>query len=208
MDGRLVVIAGASRCGKTAYLFEQIKPAKRIAAWDPEEQFSKLPGWVTVNNKEQLTKALITNGNKNLKVAFVAGGDIADAFQFFCRVVMFAARNIAPLDIVAEELADVTKVGKAPGYWGLLLRRGLKRGVNIYAISQRWAEADKTAIGNASEFVLFRSQPDDVRYLSKKTRVPESELDGLLPYQYVKYDSTSFAISRGITKKSAILARK
>ena len=75
--------------------------------------------------------------------------------------------------------------------WGLLLRRGLKRGISIYAISQRWAEADKTAIGNASEFVLFRmSSGDDIAYMSRKTRVPVADLENLKPLEFVRYQVT------------------
>ena len=99
---------------------------------------------------------------------------------------------------MAEELADVTTVAKAPGPWGILLRRGLKRGISIYAISQRWSEADKTAVGIASEFVIFRqSSGDDVRYISRKTRVPEAEINGLEPLQFVKYDAMTGKIERG-----------
>ena len=101
---------------------------------------------------------------------------------------MYAGRYIAPLVCIAEELADVTNASKAPGNWGILLRRGLKRGITIYAISQRWAEADKTAIGNASEFIVFTSRGDDVAYISKKTRIPETEIEALIPLEYIRFD--------------------
>lgn len=100
--------------------------------------------------------------------------------------------------MIAEELADVTSPGKAPAAWGALVRRGLKRGVTLYAISQRWAEADKTALGNASEFVIFRqSSADDVRYLVKKTRLPGAEIDRLAPLEFVRYDALTQTHKRG-----------
>ena len=80
----------------------------------------------------------------------------------------------------------------------LTLRRGLKRGITIWAISQRWSEADKTAVGNASDFIVFRqSSGDDVRYLSRKTRIAEDELGGLVPLQWVKLDALTGEITRG-----------
>jgi hypothetical protein len=82
-----------------------------------------------------------------------------------------------------------------------LLRRGLKRGITIYAISQRWAEADKTAVGNASEFVLFRqSSGDDIRYLNRKTRVSESDLAGLQQFEFIKVDAVTGETTRGKLK--------
>lgn len=198
-DGRLYVISGASRSGKTAWTRKATAKAQRIWAWDPEDQWAQLPGWRKVTTRADLLAAMQQPGRQ--RVSYVAGGNLAAEFDFWAGCVMYAGRYVAPLDAVAEELADVTTPSKAPGNWGILLRRGLKRGISIYAISQRWSEADKTAIGNASDFVLFRmSSGDDVRYLSRKTRVPEEELGGLVPLQFVKLDALTGAIERGRLK--------
>lgn len=195
-DGRLVVIAGASRSGKTAYTRRQVEPAPRSFAWDPEDQWSALPGWRRVTNRKDLLRWSHHPGP--LKIAYVAGGKLADEFAFWAGCVQYAGRYVGPLVAVAEELADVTSPAKAPGNWGVLLRRGLKRGITIFAISQRWAEADKTAMGNASEFVIFRQATGpDARYMARYTRVPEAEIDALPPLHFVRYDAASFEISRG-----------
>lgn len=187
-DGRLIVVGGASRSGKTAYVKKAIKGEARIVAWDSEDQFSAIPGFRRITKKADLFHALSSIAGPQ-KLAFVPGGKLAELFDFWAGCVFYAGRYVAPLTCIAEELADVTTPAKAPGNWGILLRRGLKRGINIYAISQRWAEADKTAFGNASEFVLFmQSSGDDVKYLAKKTRVEQAELDTLKPLEYVRYD--------------------
>lgn len=179
-DGKIYVIAGASRSGKTAWTKRSTQKSRRICAWDPEDQWAQLPGWRRVTTKAELLAALRTPGP--LKVAYVAGGDLKAQFDFWAGAVMYAGRYVAPLDAIAEELADVTTPSKAPGNWGILLRRGLKRGINIYCLSQRWSEADKTAVGNASVFVLFRmSSGDDVRYMARKTRIPEADINALRP---------------------------
>ena len=195
-DGRLIVIGGASRSGKTAYVASQVKKHRRVIAWDPEDQWSRLPGWQRITSKATLLAALQKPGP--LKAGYVVGGDLASAFDFWSGVVMYSGRYIEPLTAIAEELADVTTPAKAPGNWGILLRRGLKRGITIYAISQRWAEADKTAMGNASEFVLFRqASADDVRYLTRKTRVPAEQLEGLPPLHFVRHDTATFTATAG-----------
>ena len=198
VDGRLIVIAGASRSGKTAWTSRQVKAEKRVIAWDPEDQWARLRGWKRITSRADLFDACKLPGPA--KLAYVAGGDLRGAFDFWAACAQYWGRYCGPCSVVAEELADVTSQAKAPGNWGILLRRGLKRGITIYAISQRWAEADKTAIGNASEFVLFRmSSGDDIRYMSRKTRVPEDELIGLQPLQFVRYTVTG-DFERGMLK--------
>lgn len=195
-DGRLIVVSGASRSGKTAWVKKQTAAKRRVIAWDPEDQWSQLRGYAKVTSRKQLYQA--ATGKGALKVAYVAGGDLKAEFDFWSQIVMYAGRYVEPLVAIAEELADVTTPSKAPGNWGILLRRGLKRGITIYAISQRWSEADKTAVGNASEFALFRqASGDDVTYLSKKTRVPSSELEGLKPLEFVHYNALNGEISKG-----------
>lgn len=195
-DGRLFVIAGASRSGKTAWTVRQVKAAKRVMAWDPEAQWCELPGWRKITTKAALLAAAQTPGP--LRVAYVAGGSLQAEFDYWAACVMYAGRYVEPLEAIAEELADVTTPAKAPGNWGILIRRGLKRGITLRCISQRWSEADKTAVGNASDFVIFRqSSGDDVRYLSRKTRVQESEINDLAPLQYVHMDALTGEIQRG-----------
>lgn len=199
-DGRLYVIAGASRSGKTAWTRRALAKAGRVIVWDPEDQWAQLPGFRKITRRADLLAACQKPGP--VKLAYVAGGDLVGAFDFFAGCAYYAGRYVdTQLDVVAEELADVTTPSKAPGNWGILLRRGMKRGISIWAISQRWAEADKTAVGNASDFVIFRqSSGDDVRYLSRKTRIDEAEMGGLVPLQFVKLDALTGKIERGKLK--------
>lgn len=195
-DGRLIVIGGASRSGKSAYVRRQVQTDRRVIAWDPEDQWSQERGFRRVTRREELIDACQTPGHG--RFAFVAGGDLKSAFDFWAGVVMYWGRYLGGCTVIAEELADVSTPAKAPFHWGILLRRGLKRDITIYAISQRWAEADKTAIGNASEFVLFRqSSARDVQYLARMTRVPADQLEGLKPLEFVRYDAASFELSKG-----------
>jgi len=198
-DGRLIVIGGASRSGKTAWTRREVMKQPRILAWDPEDQWAQERGFKRVTTRKALLAAAHVGGPQ--KVAYVAGGDLKAEFDFWAGCVQYAGRYVGPLAAIAEELADVTSQSKAPGNWGILLRRGLKRGVTIYAISQRWAEADKTAMGNASEFVIFRQATgDDARYMARKTRVSEEQINALKPLDFIRYDSGSGEASAGRLK--------
>ena len=193
-DGQLVVIGGASRSGKTIWTSRAVAGDQRVFAWDPEDQWSGLRGWKKATTRGQLLAATQAPGPQ--KVAYVAGGNLAQEFGYWAGCVMYAGRYVGPLTAIAEELADVTTPAKAPGNWGILLRRGLKRGISIYAISQRWQEADKTALGNASTFVLFRQNGAAAgKYLERMTGVPAAEIptDKL---DFIVYDPTSGKIFR------------
>lgn len=186
VDGRLIVVSGSSRCGKSTMVAKSVKTVKRAVAWDPEDQWSKEAGFRKITSRKELLAAIQTPGH--MKLAYVAGGDLKEEFDFLCGAVMYAGRYIAGLDYIAEELADVTTPSKAPGNWGILVRRGLKRGITMWAISQRWAEADKTAIGNASEYVCFMPRQGDLKYVADKTGVPMDDLATLQPFEYIRFD--------------------
>lgn len=189
------MIGGASRSGKTAWAKIAVEKTRRVFAYDPEDQWGQLPGWRRVTTRAELVAAAQDKGNQ--RVAYVAGGDLAAEFGYWAGCVMYAGRYVAPLSAIAEELADVTTVSKAPGNWGILVRRGLKRGITIYAISQRWQEADKTALGNASEFIFFRQNGTTAgKYLERMTGLPFAEIP-LEPLEYVKFDPTSGKTEKG-----------
>lgn len=187
-DGRLIVISGSSRCGKTAKATRLARGFDAVFVWDIEAQWCKQAGYKRVDTLQDLKK-IVKSGRKG-KYAFVSAGDIKKEFELFSMCAFFYADNFGRCCVVAEELADVTSIAKAGDNWGMCCRRGLKRGMTIIAISQRWSEADKTAFGNASDFYLFRlSSMDDIRYISKKTRVTVERLEGLKPLEYIHFDA-------------------
>lgn len=193
-DGRLYVVGGASRSGKTAWTRKAVAKRRRVFAWDPEDQWAELPGWKRVTTRAELLAAAKKPGP--CKVAYVAGGDLSAEFGFWAGCVFAAGRYVEPLDAIAEELADVTTTAKAPGNWGILVRRGLKRGITIYALSQRWQEADKTALGNASRFVFFRQNGRKAgKYLEEMTGVPFEEIPKL-PLDFIIFDPGTGEIRR------------
>lgn len=188
-DGRLVIVSGASRSGKTAWVRKETKAARRVLVWDIEAQWCELPGFQKITSRADLFAAI--QSAKPARLAFVSSGlDLKAEFNFWAACVMLWGRYRGGCVAIAEELADVSTPAKAPQEWGILLRRGLKRGITIYAISQRWAEADKTAIGNASEFVVFRASGDDVAYMARKARIPADELEALRPLEFIRASVT------------------
>tara|TARA_B100000446_G_scaffold185938_3_gene211047 strand:+ start:4173 stop:4862 length:690 start_codon:yes stop_codon:yes gene_type:complete len=175
-SGKLYALIGASRSGKTQQALELIKGKKSGLIWDVEEQYE-------CDHRARTQKELVAlvqqYGGKRGVIAFT--GRLSD-FGFFCKAAFIYVKICAHRGVnsfaVFEETADVTNPSKAPDEYGILLRRGLKYGVDIIAITQRPAESDKTAVGNASMVHICRLQlPTDIRYVARMTGVPEKTLN-------------------------------
>ena len=176
--GRLTAAIGASRSGKSAFVMNEIKGRDRVLVWDIKGEYS---GFIQCRTKSQLFKAVNAPGNKG-RISFIAQS--LDDFEYFCRIAAawvqlnYVAGNKTAL--VFEETADVTSPGKAPKSYGILLRRFLSYGVDIFAITQRPAESDKTAVGNASIVRVCRLQlARDKKSASGDTGIPYSVIAAL-----------------------------
>jgi len=174
-DGEITVISGMSGSGKSAYAIRQHRESKRLIVWDPEDDMAAKMKAKRITSAAALTVALLDEaqggpGRWCYVPRSLGGAAMAHEFGFFCRVAMAWAVHYGPCDVIVEELADVSTAGKAPEGWGQLVRRGRKWGINTTAISQRWAESDKTTFGNAARVVIFRAASlPDASYISSRT---------------------------------------
>lgn len=178
-DGELILACGRSRSGKTAWVRRQIAKGP-LLVWDVEGQYGDLCA-VATSRQELVRMAFGTGKRRRMRVAYT--GALAD-FGFWADCAFAWARLNSEQDvagaIVAEELADVTTPGKAPDTWGILLRRGLKYGNDIYAITQRPSESDKTVMGNCTAIhccSLQRARDRD--YMAAELDVPVTDIAAL-----------------------------
>ena len=181
-DGRIVILAGVSRSGKTAYAVREAGREKRAIAWDAHDQWGALPGWKRVTSPREFFSSLGQGAQRLAYVPTFRHGDRRAQFEAFAAMARFWIVNHGPGVVIVEELADVTTTAKAPQVWGYFLREVLKRGGVLYCIAQRWAEADKTALSQRTEIVVFAQGRDqDVEYLAREMRVEKSAIDALIP---------------------------
>lgn len=192
-DGKLCAAIGKSRSGKTVWVNDQIKDKKRVMIWDVEEQYQ---AQYRARSQKQLIHLV-----KNLRhyqgvIAF--SGKLSD-YDFFCHTaftwVKLGKKAGVYSCVVLEETADVTNPGKAPEGHGILIRRGLKYSCDIFAVTQRPSESDKTTVGNAS--VIHCCQmvlPRDIKFMSDYLQVDEKDVSGLVAsrqegrFQYIERD--------------------
>lgn len=198
VDGKSFIISGASRSGKTWFTSVLFSMFARVMAWDPDDQWSKQPGFVRVTSLARLATLASQTTHKAVKFAYVPGPEMRKEFDLFCKILFRWVDDGQPAAGILEELADVVPVGKADGPYGVLLRRGLKRGLWLANISQRWQEASKTAFGNASGFVIFAvADQDDSLYLAKKTGIPAGDIAALGQFDYIRKNRETKAITPG-----------
>lgn len=203
--GSIYTVTGSSQSGKTVWTKEQLKKFKRYLVWDPDGQY---PG-TYVRTRSQLLAAIKKIKSGNAKLVYCSNN--LDDFGYFCQAAFTwgaigGAAN-KPTLVVAEETADVTNPGKAPQDWGVLIRRGKKRGISIIAITQRPSESDKTALGNADYAHCCRlAFAPDREYVAKKVLdCPANELSVLKCDQTTKkFDFIQRDLGRDVVKKGQL----
>lgn len=195
-DGIITGIVGASRSGKTAWLKQQIAAAPRLLVWDIEGQYNERTR--TIRTRAELVRAIQKDGRYSYQPDSLGDFDFwARAAFLFCKIGAEAGVKTA---IVAEELADVTSPGKAPDGWGMLIRRCSKYGGDVYGITQRPAESDKTLFGNAMILhVCGMQRANDRKYMALELDIPVAEITSLdrSKLEYLHKDMRTGKIERG-----------
>lgn len=197
-DGSLYVATGATRTGKTTWVSQRVAHASRLLVWDSADEWSR---WrcLRVTSLADLAQHVKPNA-PDRRIAFVAPVS-ADNFGFFCRLAWIYVRGQVGT-VVVEELADVTTPGKAPLYWGELVRKGLRYGPEIYALTQRPSESDKTVMGNASVLHCHQmARAEDSRYMARELRVDQQLVDKLLPFHWIERDRRTKLLSNGLLRR-------
>jgi hypothetical protein len=184
-NGLLGVFVGSSRQGKTVSVKHDIRRRKwrRIIVWSVKERVDKygeMPLGLPVFYPRTIPEltALVRRVGKGEALIVYTPQSMKD-FDAWCRVA-FAWGLMKRCAIVAEELADVTTPAKAPEGWGRICRQILGYGCDVYAITQRPAESDKTCFGNRSYIVIHRMvRAQDRAYLALETDIPRPVIDGI-----------------------------
>lgn len=194
-DGTLTVVTGASRSGKTAYTVQRVAGERRVLVWDSLGEWGDRFNCRRVKTLVEL-RALVKPGAPVARLAYFRPGMAAD-FDAFCRLAWVWLR-VARGALVVEELASVTTPGKAPAAWGDIVRAGLRYGPNIYALTQRPSESDKTCMGNATVIHAHAmARAGDRRYMAAELDCDPAALAELRPLQWIERDRRSGELRRG-----------
>ena len=183
---------GSSGSGKSWGVKEAIKKASRIIIFDPDDEYGELERVITVYTARDLHEWVRRYPKGALRIRYIAGG--VRSFDLWAETAFAWCNCVA----VAEEIAGVTSPGKAPPGWHKLVSRGRKRGVTIFAVTQRPAEADKTVMGNATTLRTGRlTRANDRKYLAAEMDIDVSQISNLLNLDFIEVDMGSNTAYQG-----------
>lgn len=172
---------GSTGAGKSTYVKNAISEDKRLLVFDPDDEYGDIKGINTFYDGQQLFAAVQAHKTTPFKARLVQNGQAA--FELI-NMLAFAWTNCT---VIAEEIADVTRVGKAPPMWGQLLRRGRKRAIKIYMTTQRPSEADKTALTQATVVRTGQlGRHADREALARDMDIPIALMDKLRPLDFIE----------------------
>jgi len=211
LEGEAGLFAGQSRYGKTTALIEHLQHhapggGRRIVVWSPKEKIDNYEGKLDAGHRTTTHRGLIAT----LKRVGTDDGVIVHVprsmseFGFWARCAYWWAKlghgKGLQTCIVGEEIADVTSPAKAPEGWGALIRQGLGYGANVYGVSQRPAESDKTLLGNAT-FVHchYLRRSGDRKYMAEEMDTTQEALRRLSKYEWLEAWAGEPDLRRGQT---------
>lgn len=175
-----------TRSGKTALTLRSVRATERLLVWDFLRRDWPQENCETIDGLPALAARLQEVGAGPVRISYRANELSPDEFGAWARCA-FAWLQFAPATIVAEELADVQHPGKAVRGWGELIRAGLGYGAEIYGITQRPQETDKSIYGNADILRVFRvAHDDDARYISRATGISQELITSLNELEYLE----------------------
>lgn len=200
-DGELTVAAGKSRSGKTHLTAKAVNGEPRLLVWDAMGEFADRFRCRTVPDAAALHR--IASGAMDGRYSCAWPVSPVN-FDRFCRLAWVWLRACAddarPVALVVEELADVSAPGKAPVAWGEIVRKSLRFGPHIYALTQRPAESDKTVIGNATIIRCHAmKRVNDRRAMALDMGIDQALIDGLDfdKYQWIELNDRTHALRTG-----------
>lgn len=150
---------------------------------DPRLEYVGPLGAVACDSVRDLAGKLRNTGNQPGRFCYT-GPD--SGFNDLCKLG-YLWGQVWPIVFIGEEISDVTSPGKAPDWWGQLIRKGLYYGNHIYSITQRPAECDKTVWGNASVIHthLFR-RAEDREYMARQLGCGVQQIEALQQFDYLE----------------------
>lgn len=183
----------------------QVERVCRLLVWDYKSEWWMRYRCRRVTSLQGLAEC-VRPGALPERIAFCAPG-MSDrkVFDAFCRLA-FVWLRVDVGTLVFEETASVTSPSKAPAAYGDILRMGLGFGCDIYALTQRPQESDKTAYGNATVLHCHQlATAGDRRYIARNFMdVSVDDLAALKPLQWIERHNDG-AVRRGAVsfRKSA-----
>lgn len=193
---------GRSGSGKSAYVKQRLRKAKRVVVFDPLDEYSDFERAVTVDQ----VKYLMRQKWKTFRIAYVPPVGQEDIglshLSRFCKAAQQPFKkgeNRSYMTLAADELANAFPthggVTRCPG-WSELCARGRHYGIVLIGASQRLAEVNTRFRANCTETVVFPQKgPQDRKAAALELDCTVQELEGLADLHFIR--RTKAGLERG-----------
>lgn len=203
-DGTLVYVTGSPGAGKTSWVRDRVRRARRLIVWDGKGiDWGERQGCTVLKSLHDLRALALSAGAMRLSIRVPV---TRANFEAFAGLAWVWARYRSGV-IVVDEIADVTSTAKAPMAWGEICRKARAFGTDVYVTTQRPQECDKTAQGNALLYHCgLMADADDQRYVARRLLggYPLEQLATLEPLEYLERDVRTRQVARGKLRRSAL----
>jgi hypothetical protein len=209
-DGLLVLVTGSRGSGKSGWSRQQVGHRPRLLVWDAMKEWSRDGIVQPVRSLKELHRLIILDLHHPGEFRYGYTGPVTrKAFVTFCKLATVFMKAEPEGCVVIEELADVTNVGKAPEGWGEMVREGRHYSGDIYALTQRPTESDKTVAGNCDIIHAGRqSFPGDRKTMAEYLSVPVKQVDTLENLHWIERDMRDGRVSCGVLTFSGSRRKK
>lgn len=187
------LVVGISGSGKSSWVKRRVQRVPRLFVWDPDGEYEAARYSTKTEFIEAVKKCYSTSGGtiahartieRRFRLA-LSVDPTPQNFEFFCRTVLTVAHAKFPVTVVAEEIADCTTPQKASVHWGRLCRRGRKYNVQLFAVTQRPSECDKTIYSqSAFKWLGYMDNEADHARLGKLCGLPAEFLAEIPPLKF------------------------
>lgn len=201
LEARIWGVVGASGTGKGVWVKQHLRREKprRLVVWDFKKEYGDFAGLLP--SLRAVQKAMLkagAEGPARLAYCPVGSGEKAlrKEFEGLCELV-YAWEHCT---FIAEELANVTTPGWAPGAWRKMTTSGRHAGIHIIGATQTPALVDKTFLGNCTLIHAgpLREYAHRVA-VARSMDVDEGRLARLVKFQWLEKDFDRGAVSTGFT---------
>lgn len=189
--GQVTAVAGAPQSGKSTWMRKQVEEADRVLVFGDWRGDYLAAGFTPLATPQEILTTL--KGHKGEGRFTYRGED----FETWCwAAIRWGLYN--PCTLIADELAYVTRPGKAPKEWGQLLRMAAGNGLFLYGCTQRPSESDTTIWGIADVLHCHRLvRADDADSLARELNCKPEDLLALPDYAWIERESRSAQFSSG-----------
>lgn len=195
-------VMAASGTGKGVWIKSQLAALKprRIMVWDFMDEYQDAAGSKAVASLRDMVAMVRDAGDGPLRLRYRPRGAgekaLRKEFEAMCEVV-YAAQDVT---FIAEELANVTTPGWAPGAWRKMTTSGRHAGVRIIGVTQTPALVDKTFLGNCTLIHAGPLREAQHRIaVARSMDIDEGRLAALVKFQWIEKDFDSGEVTTGFT---------